>query len=186
MLGRVSSLDWLISIGLLPISFALTAPVAAAVGVRATLVGAGLLGAAITLAALFLPGMTAIEGSADSARAPRARSGSSPRRTSGVFPRAGRSRHPVPFVPQDSAGMIQKEWIPRRIPRYLSCSGVRPPSERPAPEPPLEDEVVARPPLANRPRLWGGDRPFSFAVLAVGRRVARRGGTAVARARQCG
>jgi len=61
MLGRVSSLDWLISIGLLPISFALTAPVAAALGVRATLVGAGLVGAAITLAALFLPGMTAIE-----------------------------------------------------------------------------------------------------------------------------
>jgi MFS family permease len=73
MLGRVSSLDWLISIGLLPISFALTAPVAAAVGVRATLVGAGLLGAAITLAALFLPGMTAIEGSAGSAPAPRPR-----------------------------------------------------------------------------------------------------------------
>jgi DHA3 family tetracycline resistance protein-like MFS transporter len=71
MLGRVSSLDWLISIGLLPISFALTAPVAAAVGVRATLVGAGLIGAAITLAALFLPGMTAIEGRADSVRAPR-------------------------------------------------------------------------------------------------------------------
>src|SRR5439155_958366 len=46
MLGRVSSLDWLISIGLLPISFALTAPVAALVGVRATLVGAGLVGAA--------------------------------------------------------------------------------------------------------------------------------------------
>jgi DHA3 family tetracycline resistance protein-like MFS transporter len=65
MLGRVSSLDWLISIGLLPISFALTAPVAAALGVRATLVGAGLVGAAITLAALFLPGMTAIEGRAD-------------------------------------------------------------------------------------------------------------------------
>ena len=29
MLGRVSSLDWMISIGLLPLSFALTAPVAA-------------------------------------------------------------------------------------------------------------------------------------------------------------
>jgi MFS family permease len=71
MLGRVSSLDWLISIGLLPISFALTAPVAAAIGVRATLVGAGLIGAAITLAALFLPGMTAIEGRADSTRAQR-------------------------------------------------------------------------------------------------------------------
>ena len=30
--GRVSSLDWLISIGLLPLSFALTAPVAAPIG----------------------------------------------------------------------------------------------------------------------------------------------------------
>jgi len=61
MLGRVSSLDWLISIGLLPISFALTAPVAGVLGVRATLVGAGLAGAAITFAALFLPGMRDIE-----------------------------------------------------------------------------------------------------------------------------
>jgi MFS family permease len=61
MLGRVSSLDWLISIALLPVSFALTAPVAAAIGVRATLVGAGILGAAITLGALFLPGMRKIE-----------------------------------------------------------------------------------------------------------------------------
>jgi MFS family permease len=64
MLGRVSSLDWLISIGLLPISFALTAPVAGILGVRATLVGAGLIGAAITFSALFLPGMRAIEGEA--------------------------------------------------------------------------------------------------------------------------
>jgi hypothetical protein len=63
MLGRVSSLDWLISIGLLPVSFALTAPVAGVLGVRATLVGAGLVGAAITVAGLFLPGMRDIEGS---------------------------------------------------------------------------------------------------------------------------
>ena len=61
LLGRVSSLDWLISIGLLPVSFALTAPVAAAVGVRATLVGAALIGSAVTLGAYFLPGMTDIE-----------------------------------------------------------------------------------------------------------------------------
>jgi MFS family permease len=61
LLGRVSSLDWLISIGLLPLSFALTAPVAAAVGVRATLVGAALIGGAVTLGAYFLPGMTTIE-----------------------------------------------------------------------------------------------------------------------------
>jgi MFS family permease len=68
MLGRVSSLDWLISIGLLPLSFALTAPVAAAVGVRATLVGAAVLGAIVTGAALFLPGMRAIEEPADVTR----------------------------------------------------------------------------------------------------------------------
>ena len=61
MLGRVSSLDWLISIGLLPVSFALTAPVAAAVGVRATLVGAAIVGAVVTLGALFLPGMRDVE-----------------------------------------------------------------------------------------------------------------------------
>jgi DHA3 family tetracycline resistance protein-like MFS transporter len=61
LLGRVSSLDWLISIGLLPLSFALTAPVAAAVGVRATLVGAAIIGGAVTLGAYFLPGMTDIE-----------------------------------------------------------------------------------------------------------------------------
>jgi MFS family permease len=61
MLGRVSSLDWLISIGLLPLSFALTAPVAAAFGARATLVGAAALGGAVTLSAYFLPGMRAIE-----------------------------------------------------------------------------------------------------------------------------
>jgi MFS family permease len=65
MLGRVSSLDWLISIGLLPLSFALTAPVAAAVGPRATLLGAAVVGGAITLAALFLPGMRDVEGAGE-------------------------------------------------------------------------------------------------------------------------
>ena len=62
MLGRVSSLDWLISIGLLPLSFALTGPVSAAIGVRATFVGAGVLGAAVTFAALFIRGVRSIEG----------------------------------------------------------------------------------------------------------------------------
>jgi DHA3 family tetracycline resistance protein-like MFS transporter len=69
MLGRVSSLDWLISIGLLPLSFALTAPVAAAVGARATLVGAAAIGGAITLGALFLPGMRDVEGAAGEGQA---------------------------------------------------------------------------------------------------------------------
>ena len=59
LLGRVSSVDWFVSIALLPLSYALAAPVAAAIGVRQTLIGAGLLGAVITIAFLFLPGMRA-------------------------------------------------------------------------------------------------------------------------------
>ena len=70
MLGRVSSLDWLISIGLLPLSFALTAPVTALIGARATLVGAAAIGGVFTLGALFLPGMRAIEGVAGRSDAP--------------------------------------------------------------------------------------------------------------------
>ena len=62
MLGRVSSLDWLISIGLVPLSFALTAPVVSLVGVRATLIGAAVIGGVATLGAFFLPGMRDIEG----------------------------------------------------------------------------------------------------------------------------
>jgi Na+/melibiose symporter-like transporter len=64
LLGRVSSLDWLISIGLLPLSFALTGPISAAVGVRTCLIGAGVLGGLVTFAALFIPGVRAIEGRA--------------------------------------------------------------------------------------------------------------------------
>jgi MFS family permease len=61
LMGRVTSLDWLVSIGLIPISFALTGPIAEAIGARETLVGAGVLGAVITVAFLFLPGMRALE-----------------------------------------------------------------------------------------------------------------------------
>jgi MFS family permease len=61
LLGRVSSLDWLISIGLLPLSFALTGPVSGAIGVQTTLIGAGVLGGIITFGALLLPGMRDVE-----------------------------------------------------------------------------------------------------------------------------
>ena len=57
MLGRVSSIDWCISTALLPLSYALTAPVASALGPRQTLLIAGTLGAIVTLGFLFLPGM---------------------------------------------------------------------------------------------------------------------------------
>ena len=61
LMGRVSSFDWFISIAGLPVSYALTAPVAAAVGTRETLVGAGVLGALVTGAVLFVPGVRAPE-----------------------------------------------------------------------------------------------------------------------------
>jgi hypothetical protein len=61
LLGRVSSLDWFISTGLVPLSFAVTAPLAAAVGARATFLVAGVLGAAVTLAFLFVPGVRDID-----------------------------------------------------------------------------------------------------------------------------
>lgn len=72
MLGRVSSLDWLISIGLLPLSFALTGPVAGAIGTRGTLVAAGVVGAVVTCAAFFVPGMRDIERQAGGSRRPAA------------------------------------------------------------------------------------------------------------------
>lgn len=62
LLGRVSSFDWLVSIGLLPASFALTGPVSSAIGVRATLIGAGVIGGIVTFATLLVPGVRAIEG----------------------------------------------------------------------------------------------------------------------------
>jgi len=57
LLGRVSSLDWLVSTSLVPVSFALTGPIAAWIGVEATLIAAGLLSSVVTLVCLFLPGV---------------------------------------------------------------------------------------------------------------------------------
>lgn len=85
MLGRVSSLDWLISIGLLPVSFALTGPVASALGSRGALVAAGVVGAMVTGAAYFVPRMRDIEGAAATV-GPDASLGD---RTSGVLADAG-------------------------------------------------------------------------------------------------
>jgi DHA3 family tetracycline resistance protein-like MFS transporter len=70
LLGRVSSLDWFISIGLLPLSFALTGPVANIIGPRHTLIGAGVLGAIVTFSFLFLPGMRSIERTAEDPPSP--------------------------------------------------------------------------------------------------------------------
>jgi MFS family permease len=57
LLGRVSSLDWMLSIGLVPISFIATGPIAEAIGASQTLVLSGVLGGLIFGAFLFLPGL---------------------------------------------------------------------------------------------------------------------------------
>jgi hypothetical protein len=57
LMGRVSSFDWFISIALVPVSYAVTAPLADIFGVRETLIGAGVLGALVTFGFLFLPGV---------------------------------------------------------------------------------------------------------------------------------
>jgi DHA3 family tetracycline resistance protein-like MFS transporter len=85
LLGRVSSLDWLISIGLLPLSFALTGPLSGAIGAQSTLIAAGVLGAVVTFAALLLPGMRELEGRAGPA--------------AGIEPAAGRA-----FAARSAAG----------------------------------------------------------------------------------
>ncbi len=61
LLGRVSSFDWFISTGLVPLSFAIVAPVAAVIGARNTFMVAGGLGAAVTLAFLFVPGVRSVD-----------------------------------------------------------------------------------------------------------------------------
>ena len=62
LLGRVSSFDWFISTGLVPLSFAVVAPLTAAIGARNTFLVAGTLGAAVTLAFLFVPGVRQVDG----------------------------------------------------------------------------------------------------------------------------
>jgi hypothetical protein len=57
MLGRVKSVDWLVSSGFTPISFALTGPFAAWLGAETVLIAGGLGGMALTVAFYFLPGM---------------------------------------------------------------------------------------------------------------------------------
>ena len=51
--GRVHSVDWFVSIGLAPLSFALTGPVVGALGVDTTLIIAGIV-PAVSTALLFL------------------------------------------------------------------------------------------------------------------------------------
>ncbi len=55
--GRVHSLDWLVSIGLTPVSFALTGPVSKAIGIDATLVLAAVVPAVAMVVLFFVAGL---------------------------------------------------------------------------------------------------------------------------------
>jgi Transmembrane secretion effector len=61
--GRVGSLDWLVSLALTPVSFALTGPLAAAFSADSVLLVAGLVAGGVTLAMLYVvPGLRAEDG----------------------------------------------------------------------------------------------------------------------------
>jgi DHA3 family tetracycline resistance protein-like MFS transporter len=61
--GRVASLDWLVSVGLTPLSFALTGPVAAAFDASSVLLVAGIVAGGLTLGMLYVvPGLRAEDG----------------------------------------------------------------------------------------------------------------------------
>jgi len=68
-LGRVASLDWMVGIGLGPVSFLLAGQLGATFGAKPVLVTAGVLGAALLVALSFVPGARAI---GDPARPPAA------------------------------------------------------------------------------------------------------------------
>lgn len=55
LLGRIASLDWLMSSALVPVSYALTGPVSAALGAENTVVGAAVVGASLMSVLLFWP-----------------------------------------------------------------------------------------------------------------------------------
>jgi MFS family permease len=84
--GRVNSVDWFVSIGLAPASFALTGPVSSWIGVRDTLLIAAIVPAVSTFAILFLTGMRAEETRELQAAAVGAGAGSSSEASSGSMP----------------------------------------------------------------------------------------------------
>jgi hypothetical protein len=65
LLGRVSSVDYLVSIALTPLSFALAGPLAVAFGTRTIFLCAGVAGTLATLGFLLIPGVRDPERSAE-------------------------------------------------------------------------------------------------------------------------
>jgi hypothetical protein len=70
LLGRVTSLDWFVSVSLVPLSFLLVAPVSAAIGAEATLVAGGVIAFVATLGFLAVPGVRDVERREPPAAAP--------------------------------------------------------------------------------------------------------------------
>jgi MFS family permease len=68
--GRVHSLDWFVSVALTPLSFALTGPVAKAIGADATLVVAGVVPCLLTAALFFVARLRRDEERVDAMGAP--------------------------------------------------------------------------------------------------------------------
>jgi MFS family permease len=130
MLGRVSSVDWFVSTALLPLSYALAAPVAGWIGVRHTLLGAGVLGAVVTFGFLFLPGMRGPERVARyiarHRRAPGSHTVSGVRAASRVYiERPGLAPTPMAFDPvlQPTAGQPIGAGVSRPTVAELVFSG---------------------------------------------------------------
>src|SRR3954470_8526958 len=73
LLGRVESLDWFVSVSLVPLSFLLVAPVSAAIGAEATLLAGGVLAFVTTLGSLAVPGVRDIERRQPPATAPESK-----------------------------------------------------------------------------------------------------------------
>ena len=61
LLGRVNSIDWLVSTSLMPVALAVVGPLADAFGARALLVAVGVGGAMLVLSFLLVPGVLAGE-----------------------------------------------------------------------------------------------------------------------------
>jgi DHA3 family tetracycline resistance protein-like MFS transporter len=61
LLGRVASVDWFVSTALVPVSFVVTGPIAAALGAATTMLGAGLLGGALMISLIALRPIRAAE-----------------------------------------------------------------------------------------------------------------------------
>lgn len=70
LLGRVTSLDVLVSFALVPVSMAVTGPIADSIGARPTMLLAGLLGSAVLLALPWTPSLRALDRTAGAGGVP--------------------------------------------------------------------------------------------------------------------